>query len=375
MTDQQATVERVETTTLAGLKDLDIDDVYVHVDALLQELPGPLDLYQRWERQQWSASALDFSLDAQQWSFVHGFVRDQLEMIFSGFFVGEQAVTDTLSPLLMAAPDEESRWFLSTQVVDEARHAYFFARFFSEVLRPGDELTGVIASARRWTYSQAYEEVFGKEGELVRATEAVRLDPLDHSKWVEGIVVYHLMVEGILALVGQRLVLRVLRNLDLLPAFRAGFTAVTRDESRHVNYGIWALRRAVSEGHEPRIQAVVDRSLRAALRVYVNPERLIDIPDDIPAPSRIDPRTNWTFALDSLTRRLRAAGVAEEYLEATQAVGWRHIRESVDEYEARHQKPHPVREWESGRIQELMAAAGAESGEPHHRVPRGPQAL
>ncbi len=111
MSDNAATVLKVETTELDGLQDLDIEDVYTHIDVLLKELPGPLDLYQRWERQQWSAHSLDFSTDKIHWDSAGPFLQEQLEQILSGFFVGEQAVTDTLSPLLLAAPDEESRWF------------------------------------------------------------------------------------------------------------------------------------------------------------------------------------------------------------------------------------------------------------------------
>src|SRR3981081_577212 len=103
---QQETGARVGQSDLQGMQDLDIDDVYVHVDTLLQELPGPLDLYQRWERQQWAAHELDFSTDLQHWTALGPFLQDQLEMIFSGFFVGEQAVTDTLSPILIGAPHE-----------------------------------------------------------------------------------------------------------------------------------------------------------------------------------------------------------------------------------------------------------------------------
>ena len=95
MSDAAATVKKVETTELRDLKDLDIEDVYTHIDTLLTELPGPLDLYQRWERQQWSASSLDFSVDKQHWAAAGPFLQQQLELIFSGFFVGEQAVTDT----------------------------------------------------------------------------------------------------------------------------------------------------------------------------------------------------------------------------------------------------------------------------------------
>src|SRR5947209_14799103 len=52
-------VELVEKTSLAGLADLTTDVVYTHVDFLGRELPGPIDLYQRWERQQWSATEID----------------------------------------------------------------------------------------------------------------------------------------------------------------------------------------------------------------------------------------------------------------------------------------------------------------------------
>ena len=121
-------VELVETTPLEGLANLQTDVVYTHIDFLGRELPGPVDLYQRWERQQWSATAIDFGVDRQQWQSMHPTVRDRLESTLGGFFYGEQAVTDTLSPLVMGAPDEENRLFLSTQVVDEARHVEVYAR-------------------------------------------------------------------------------------------------------------------------------------------------------------------------------------------------------------------------------------------------------
>ncbi|MDQ6919830.1 MAG: ribonucleotide-diphosphate reductase subunit beta [Candidatus Dormibacteraeota bacterium] len=350
MSDAAAIVKKVETTELPGLKDLDIEDVYTHIDTLLKELPGPLDLYQRWERQQWSASSLDFTTDKAHWAAAGPFLQQQMELIFSGFFVGEQAVTDTLSPLLLAAPDEQGRWFLSTQVVDEARHAYFFSRFFSEVIHEGDDLNRVIDRAWRWTATTPYFEIFGKDGFLIKATDDVRLDPTNYAKWVEGITIYHLMVEGILALVGQRLVLRLLRNLDLLPAFRAGFTAVTRDESRHVNYGIWALRRAVKDGYEESIRVAVDRSLRSCLQVYVNPERLLEIPRDLPPHARVDPRNNWTFAVDSVSKRLRAAGVDDGYIDEVQERAWGIIWKSVEQYESIHNQEHPVRLYERGEL-------------------------
>jgi ribonucleoside-diphosphate reductase beta chain len=356
MSTTEETIRKVEETELDGLKDLDIEDVYTHIEVLLQERPGPLDLYRRWEQQQWSASALDFSTDKEHWEgFFTPFLREQLQNIFSGFFVGEYAVTDTLSPLVAGAPDEETKLFLSTQVVDEARHTYFFARFFNEVIGIQGTLSEAIEYAKEWTNTGPYRQIF--EGDLVAMTDAVRLDPTDYSKWIKGITIYHLMVEGILALVGQKLILRILRNLDLLPAFRAGFTAVTRDESRHVNFGVRALQQGIKDGHEQAITETVDLSLENCFRIYANPERKIIIPDDVPPQVRQDPRVNWSFGIDSLTKRLRVAGVDSGYVKGVEQRAWEVVWSAIDEYEARHGEEHPVRGWERGETQALIEAS------------------
>ena len=346
-------VELVETTPLARLAELNTDVVYTHVDFLGRELPGPVDLYQRWERQQWSATEIDFGVDRQQWNAIHPRVREQLEGTFSGFFFGEQAVTDTLSPLLMGAPDEENRLFLSTQVVDEARHSYFFARVYNEVLGVPGGLHGALAHVSEMRQATGgYGRIFDPtDGELVTMTEAVRQAPADYAKWVRGITLYHLMIEALLALPGQRRVLRLLRANDLLPGFRAGFTAVTRDESRHVSYGIWALRQAVRKGHEADIRDTVDRTMRNCFGVYANPEVKLPDPRALPPTARLDPREQWQFSVDSLTKRLRSAAVDPEYVADVDRRAWELIWTSVGRYEEVHGEDHPVRAWERGEVQ------------------------
>ncbi|MEA2461274.1 MAG: ribonucleoside-diphosphate reductase beta chain, partial [Actinomycetota bacterium] len=101
-------VERVESASLKDLRSVEIDDVYVQMDWLLKSRPTPLDLYHRWENQNWSTQDLDFSQDVEQWNSMTGVfagLRDELQRSLTLFFVGEQAVTDTLSPLVHAAPD------------------------------------------------------------------------------------------------------------------------------------------------------------------------------------------------------------------------------------------------------------------------------
>jgi ribonucleoside-diphosphate reductase beta chain len=349
--DEQQAVQAVERASLAELGDLDTDAVvYRQVDFLLRELPGPLDLYRRWEQQQWAATELDFGADRAQWSQLHPAIQETLHGTFAAFYIGEQAVTDTLSPLLLGARDEESRLFLATQVVDEARHAYFFARFFQEVLAYTGSLRQIADRASEWVGSPAYRFVFDPgDGELKRTTDAVRLAPQDEAAWVRAITCYHVMVEGLLALTGQRFVLRLLRAVDLLPAFRSGFTAVTRDESRHVSYGIWALRRAVREGHEPAVREETDRCLDACLDIYANPEERLEDPRQLPREAVNDPRDNWRFAVESVTKRLRTAGVAQDYLDDVDRRGWARIRSNVERYEQLHGE-HPVRVWERGEL-------------------------
>src|SRR3712207_54859 len=74
-------------------------------------------LYQLWERQHWSVHAIDFSQDRVDWweKFPEE-ERFQRMYGLSSFFVGEQKVADELGPMMRAAPTEQMRVFLCTQI-------------------------------------------------------------------------------------------------------------------------------------------------------------------------------------------------------------------------------------------------------------------
>src|SRR5919206_3992735 len=92
------------------------------------------ELYKLWERQQWRTQDIDFSRDRVDWhERIPEEERFQRMYGLSSFFIGEQRVAEELGPMMRAAPTEEMRIFLCTQIADEARHVAFFDRFYSEV--------------------------------------------------------------------------------------------------------------------------------------------------------------------------------------------------------------------------------------------------
>ena len=339
-------VQRVEDATLAEMRNVDIDDVYKQMDWLLDSRPTPIDLYHRWENQNWSTQDLDFSEDKAHWQSLEGpfkGIRTELQRSFTLFFVGEQAVTDTLSPLVHGAPDEGSRIFLSTQLVDEARHTIFFSRFFDEVIGISGGLSEALSMLRDETVS-GFRKLF--DDDLVSATEAVRKDPDDYGAWVEGITVYHLIVEGMLALTGQKYLLGILREMQMLPGFYAGFTAVARDESRHVNYGVRAIMEAGIKDPAllERVEDTIKRLLPEACRIVAAPDRRFAItPEDTPENLRISPYEVRTFSLNSLTKRLRVAGLSAQACDEITKAGLGYYDEAWAEYEELHGEEHPRR--------------------------------
>ena len=130
-------VERVAGANLKELGDIRIDDVLEFIDRGIENMPSYMDLYRRWESQQWAVADLDFTRDRQDWEQATELERKATLWSHRNFFNGEERVTSTLAPFVWAAPTPEIEIFLSTQMVDEARHTVFFDRWWHEV--PGTD--------------------------------------------------------------------------------------------------------------------------------------------------------------------------------------------------------------------------------------------
>jgi ribonucleoside-diphosphate reductase beta chain len=344
-------IRRVEESPLQDLVAVDITDVEVQMDHLLGPETTADSLYRRWETQQWAVSALDFTQDKKDWAGLSEGLQLAYRRTMTLFFIGEQAVTDTLSPLLYAAPREDERIFLATQLADEARHTVFFQRFFAEVLGLEGGLSTALEAVRPRTVA-GFRKIFDEE--LAGAVDLVRREPANERAWVEAVVTYHLVIEGYLALAGQHTLLTQFRKVGILPGFTAGFTAVARDESRHIGFGVMALRRRVTE--QPEMARVITRKvlelLEPAVYTGVAPDRrlAIDDPTSIPAMFRVNPLEAREFAVGQLTKRVRACGISEA---ATGEIGdamRAHYDRGWEEYEQNHGVRHPVRWYQDGSL-------------------------
>ena len=90
-------------------------------------------------------------------------------------------------------------------------------------------------------------------------------EPTDLDALVEAITLYHMVIEGMLALTGQHFIIDFNEREGTLPGFVQGFNLVARDEHRHVAFGARFLRDMVAE--DPERKKAIQRTLEEALPV------------------------------------------------------------------------------------------------------------
>jgi Ribonucleotide reductase, small chain/SCP-2 sterol transfer family len=221
------------------------------------------DLYKRWEQGNWSAYDIDFAADAAGWASLSDIQRRSAMWIYSMFFYGEDRVADTLAPYVSAAPTEEQSYFLATQQVDEVRHSIFFHRFFKEVIGVGGEsIEDTLASTLpqlNWGYLGVFDRLDRMAVELRKDTSL--------PKYAQAITLYHLIVEGSLAQPGQHFIEDFFASGETMPGFSAGMINVSRDEQRHIGFGVKVLSELLAPEHPAAVEcrAAVVELLREVL--------------------------------------------------------------------------------------------------------------
>ncbi len=232
---------------LHAMENLYIDDVLAYTDRGLNNLPSYLDLYRMAVKQQWSPDELDFSRDSEEWESLSLDTKRRRMWSMRLFFNGEERVAALLAPFIWAAPTKEVEAFAATQLVDEVRHTIFFDRYWREVVgTSAGSLDGLVEEIRlRENENAAYNYFFYQR--LPGLAARLAADPEDLGSTVEFATIYHLVVEGALFLTGMRYQLEGARRWGRTWGYYKGFTAATRDESRHVLFGVRYLRDMVRQ--------------------------------------------------------------------------------------------------------------------------------
>ena len=298
-------LERIGRASLKELGDIRIDDVLAFIDRGIENMPSYMDLYRRWEAQQWAVGDLDFTLDRQDWLDATDLEKKATLWSHRLFFNGEERVTATLAPFVWAAPTPEIEVFLSTQMVDEARHTVFFERWWRDVAgTDARDMTALLKEIRPEA-NEGYNILFYER--LPWTAQRLASNPRDFDAFVEGVTLYHIVIEATIALTGQRFELESMREQGLTArGFYRGFTAVARDESRHVSFGIKLLQEAVRED-AARYAPLIQKTLVECLPLITG---TLDPPDPRYVTEFGHTESEIVqFAFDSLNKRLRAIGI------------------------------------------------------------------
>ena len=306
----------MEAKTAKTMSAIHREDFLATSDPALEEsadrgkanLLGYDELYALWERQHWATQDLDFSRDREDWQRMDAEERFARMYGLSAFFIGEQRVTDELGPIMRAAPREDQRIFLSTQIADEARHVRFFDRFYSEV----GVLEGTDGLAERLRASEEHlNEGFGElfDGMLKKRVDRLAAEPEDTVQLVEAITLYHLIIEGVLALTGQNFIIEYNEKESTLPGFVEGFKNVSRDEHRHIAFGVRFLTDMAAE--DDRYVKAIQNMMAEALPVA---DTVLDPPwatsDEDWEMFGVSKEETHAFAAQCLSRRLKVIGLA-----------------------------------------------------------------
>ena len=266
-------------------------------------LKAPQQLYEDWENSHWAAQEVDLSRDPSDWAALDDGERELLYFVLSSLMVAEERISTQFCGLVLAQDDEEEGSYLSTQLVDEVRHMQFYARFQNEVIADPDSIAAHVARARE-VLSDPFRKVFDEA--LVDAHDRLRREPSDREAKVDFVTIYHMVIEGTLGLVTSHFLLDLLRDRGQLPGFTDGYGRIAADEQRHIAYGTWFLREAVT----------ADPALAEVVRARIL-ELLPEVAESVSPPGEgafdalgVEPGALAEFGLNALTRRLQIVGVS-----------------------------------------------------------------
>ncbi len=264
-------------------------------------LKGPEQLYLDWEHAHWAAQDIDLSGDPSDWTGLDVTERQLLYFALSSLMVAEERISTQFCGLVLAQDDEEEGSYLSTQLVDEVRHMQFYARFQDEVVADPGTIAAHVERSRE-VLGEPFKKIFDEA--LVQAHDRLLRDPRDREAKVDFVTIYHMILEGTLGLVTSHFLLDLLRRRELLPGFVHGYSRIAADEQRHIAYGTWFLREAVSA--DPAMAGVVRDRIKRLLPAVA--ETVSPPSEGAFAALGVDDSALAEFGFGALNRRLALIG-------------------------------------------------------------------
>jgi ribonucleoside-diphosphate reductase beta chain len=269
-------------------------------------LMTPQQLYELWERQPWQTHTIDFAKDREDWAGLSDEDKDHIIWFLSSFFIGEERVATQFGGLVGAYEGQSEEAFLTTQQVDEARHAQHFNNFYTHVVGYDGSFEDRLDRARE-DLNDSFKILFDEV--LVDANRRLIADPSDMEAKVDFVTTYHMVIEGTLALTGQDTLTRVFEGRGILPGFLEGFRKISQDEHRHVAYGTWFLQQKARQ--DPALAQRIVKTLQELIPIAagVLTPRGFDIGEEYEILGVRSDEVHG-FAFQALTRRLKVIGVS-----------------------------------------------------------------
>lgn len=234
----------------------------LEMDPVLGLLAGrradPRALYYLWEQQQWEAGGVDLALDAQQWEGLDPAMRRPVADAIAWRRLRAQQATTALVPFVDVAPNEEQQVFLTTHLVDEARHLVFFDRVQAEVMGAGGE---TMEDREGLVDDLALRSLLVDE--LARVRGGLRSGGAGVAELVEAVIGFHVVIVGALGLTEQKALDGWLSKENILPGIRRGLELEARSAHRHVAFGLGFVADALSR--HPSLEEVVGAAVARLL--------------------------------------------------------------------------------------------------------------
>ncbi|ELY87884.1 ribonucleotide reductase subunit beta [Natrialba hulunbeirensis JCM 10989] len=241
------------------------------------------ELYRKGKREgTWDPDDYDLTQDREDWQQFSEAEQHRFLATCSGFYDGEEDVTRTLAPYMMALdalPNEElpfdtvqEELYLAQQVYEEAKHTDLFSRYFEEVFGTQDTAPYREGGYQEQGYST--DDLYDTADDLLAAVNSGDRTDLVYSLG-EAYLNYMGIVEAQLARGGylsfdQMIELKAdqMGRDSVLESFQQAIGKVRQDETRHIENGRWVMKQLaiaepeiVADVYEPRIDEYVENRL------------------------------------------------------------------------------------------------------------------